>query len=262
MYLNCETLTQRLKCSYEDKLECLEIVKYIIELSNIALKEGLLALEDESKKLRVNSKLLKKGLELIVDGTEPEMVEKYFLNNLASNNYIGKEFLKNFLIFKGVCDIQQGIPFYNIIVDLSSYFGIEFDHYFQDILNDELKKLCKGKVVNITNDEVVEKFKDIKPFSDSTSYLEEYKDLDNRSIQRIILEIDYLTLGYALSGASGKTRICFLTNMSQRLKELVLAITVDEISPQVENNIEYYQKRIVEVIKKLEARGEIYIPHK
>lgn len=262
MYLSFETLTQRLKCSDEDKLECLEVVKYIVELSHIALEEGLLALEEESKNLKIDSKLLKEGLELIVDGTDPELVEKYFLTNLASNDYRGKEFLKNLLIFKGVCDIQQGIPFYNIIVDLSSYFGIGFDNYFQDILNDELKKLSKGKVVNITNDEVIEKFKDIKPFSDFTSHLEKYKNLDNRSIQRIILEINFVTLGYALSGVSGEVKICFLTNMSQRLKELVLAMLVDEILPQAEKNIEYYQKRVVEVIERLEDRGEICISYR
>lgn len=262
MYLSFETLTQRLKCSYEDKLECLGIVRYIIELSHIALKEGLLALENESKEVKINSNLLKEGIKLIVDGTDPEWVEKYFLTNLASNDYKGKEFLKNFVIFKGIYNIQQGISFYNIILDLSSYFGIEFDNYFQDILNDELKKLSKDKVVNITNDEVVEKFKYIKPFSDFTSHLEKYKNLDNRSIQRITLEIDFITLAYALSGVSGEVKICFLTNISQRLKELVLVMLVDEILPQAEKIIEYYQKRVVKVIESLEGRGEIYIQYR
>lgn len=49
-----------------------ETIKSIIDLSNVARKEGLLALEEAANDLE--DPLLKKGILLIVDGTDPELV--------------------------------------------------------------------------------------------------------------------------------------------------------------------------------------------
>lgn len=49
-----------------------ETIKSIIELSNVARKEGLLALEEASN--GIDDDFLKKGVLLIVDGTDPELV--------------------------------------------------------------------------------------------------------------------------------------------------------------------------------------------
>jgi len=49
-----------------------EMIKTIIELSNIARKEGLLALEEAVAD--VDNEFMKKGVLLIVDGTDPELV--------------------------------------------------------------------------------------------------------------------------------------------------------------------------------------------
>ena len=48
------------------------IIRKVIELSNIARKEGLLALEEASAE--VDDAFLRKGVLLIVDGTDPELV--------------------------------------------------------------------------------------------------------------------------------------------------------------------------------------------
>lgn len=55
-----------------EKINESETIKKIIELSNVARKEGLLALEEVANSL--DDEFLKKGLLLIVDGTEPELV--------------------------------------------------------------------------------------------------------------------------------------------------------------------------------------------
>ena len=49
-----------------------ETIKSIIELSNLARREGLLALEESSNNLE--DEFIKKGIMLIVDGTDPELV--------------------------------------------------------------------------------------------------------------------------------------------------------------------------------------------
>lgn len=49
-----------------------EMIKNIIDLSNVSRKEGLLALEEAAN--GIDDDFLKKGLLLIVDGTDPELV--------------------------------------------------------------------------------------------------------------------------------------------------------------------------------------------
>ncbi|HYH02625.1 MAG TPA: MotA/TolQ/ExbB proton channel family protein, partial [Bacillota bacterium] len=48
------------------------ILNQIVEFAKKARREGLLALEDEAQK--TDDEFLKKGIQLIVDGTDPELV--------------------------------------------------------------------------------------------------------------------------------------------------------------------------------------------
>lgn len=59
-----------------------EIITKIIDLSNVARKEGLLSLEEAAGDL--NDDFLKKGILLIVDGTDPELVRGIMETELAS----------------------------------------------------------------------------------------------------------------------------------------------------------------------------------
>ena len=62
--------------------EIIESIKKLIQFSNTARKEGLLALENTAREL--DDPFLKKGLMLIVDGTEPELVSGIMETELAS----------------------------------------------------------------------------------------------------------------------------------------------------------------------------------
>ena len=54
------------------QLDQIGTIKQIIELSNVARKEGLLALEESAN--NIDDAFMKKGILLIVDGTDPELV--------------------------------------------------------------------------------------------------------------------------------------------------------------------------------------------
>lgn len=56
----------------EQKVDAAEAIRNIINLSNIARKEGLLALEEAAN--NIEDEFLKKGIMLVVDGTDPELV--------------------------------------------------------------------------------------------------------------------------------------------------------------------------------------------
>ena len=57
------------------------IIRQIIDLSNVARKEGLLALEESANNLE--DEFMKKGILLIVDGTDPELVRAIMETELS-----------------------------------------------------------------------------------------------------------------------------------------------------------------------------------
>lgn len=57
------------------------VIQKIIDLANIARKEGLLALEEAAQSM--DDKFLQKGVLLIVDGTDPELVRNILETELA-----------------------------------------------------------------------------------------------------------------------------------------------------------------------------------
>lgn len=64
------------------KMNTSEIIKSIIDLSNVARKEGLLSLEEAAADL--DEPFLKKGILLIVDGTDPDLVRGIMETELVS----------------------------------------------------------------------------------------------------------------------------------------------------------------------------------
>lgn len=65
----------------QKKMDQTEQIKKIIELSNVARKEGILALEDAAAELE--DEFMKKGILLIVDGTEPDLVRAILETELS-----------------------------------------------------------------------------------------------------------------------------------------------------------------------------------
>ena len=67
------------------------IIEKIIELANVARREGLLALEDATGD--INDEFLQKGVMLIVDGTDPELVQSILeseIMNVSKRHNNGK----------------------------------------------------------------------------------------------------------------------------------------------------------------------------
>ena len=83
--------------------------------------------------------------------------------------------------------------------------------------------------------------------------------LDNRSIQRIIREVDNSQWAIALKGASEEVKDLVFTNMSKRLVEMIKE-DIEFMGPVRIRDIEDSQQSIVNVIRKLEEDGEIITP--
>lgn len=88
---------------------------------------------------------------------------------------------------------------------------------------------------------------------------EDIVSLDNRSIQRIIREIDNTQWAIALKGASEEVKEVVFANMSKRLSEMIKE-DIEFMGPVRIRDIEEAQQNIVNVIRKLEEDGEIITP--
>lgn len=88
---------------------------------------------------------------------------------------------------------------------------------------------------------------------------EDIVSLDNRSIQRVIREIDNAQWAIALKAASEEVKEVIYTNMSKRLVEMIKE-DIEFMGPVRIRDIEEAQQSIVNVIRKLEEDGEIITP--
>ena len=83
-------------------------------------------------------------------------------------------------------------------------------------------------------------------------------DMDDRSVQRFVRELDTKDVVYALKSASEDMKAIFFKNMSKRMADSVRGDL--EITTNVRlKDVEEAQQRIVNVIRNLEEQGEVII---
>lgn len=87
---------------------------------------------------------------------------------------------------------------------------------------------------------------------------EDILTLDNRSIQRVLREVDNNELALALKGANEDVQNVIFQNLSQRLASMIKE-DMEFMGPVRMKDVEDAQQRIVNVIRKLEDSGEIVI---
>ena len=82
--------------------------------------------------------------------------------------------------------------------------------------------------------------------------------LDDRSLQRVLREVDLKELGLALKGATEELKTKFFKNMSKRAAEM-LQEDMDYMGPVRVKDVEESQQKVVNIVRGLEEQGEIVI---
>jgi len=82
--------------------------------------------------------------------------------------------------------------------------------------------------------------------------------LDNRSIQRVLRDVDNSVLVLALKGVSEDVSRALYANMSKRMQEMVRE-DMEFMGPVRLRDVEEAQQKIVNIVRKLEEAGEIVI---
>jgi len=87
---------------------------------------------------------------------------------------------------------------------------------------------------------------------------EDIKLLDNKSIQRVLRDVDNNELGLALKGSNEEVQNLIFENLSKRLAQMIKE-DMDFMGPVRMKDVEEAQQKIVNIIRKLEESGEIVI---
>jgi len=85
--------------------------------------------------------------------------------------------------------------------------------------------------------------------------------LDDKSLQRVMKEVDVKDLSMALKGTSEELQVKCFNNVSERVATLIQE-EMDFMGPVRLRDVEEVQQRIVDVVRSLEEDGEIVISGK
>lgn len=117
-----------------EKKELMPLVQNLVAMSFLARRFGLLALEDYADDRSVQMPfLLRKGLQLLVDGYEFDDIARIFDNYIESGAFVGKELLERLIIREAVRLIQDGTNPRLMCETMVSFFGESFVNFELDV---------------------------------------------------------------------------------------------------------------------------------
>ena len=87
---------------------------------------------------------------------------------------------------------------------------------------------------------------------------EDILSLDDKTIQRVLRDVDNNDLGIALKGTSEEVQNVIFNNLSKRLAAMIRE-DMDFMGPVRMKDVEEAQQKIVNIIRRLEDTGEIII---
>lgn len=236
---------ERLQCSTEEKKSLIPLIDYIVEAAEKAREEGLLSLEDDLD--TCPHPLLQFGLQLVVDGTDPDIVDDLLTARIVSINASGKDFLAQIICYAAALAIQQGDNPRIIEARCFAYFGEDADaqqsRFAEKVTEPHYRE--KIKVFEESDGVFAKRFPEV----------EELLDYDDRSIQKILHELDTRELVSIFQGCSREVKRKILRNMSKRAAQLLAGDTIQG-APSLDSVMSNVEK-VFGIIKNLKEAGEI-----
>jgi len=242
--------SERIQCSAGDKKECMALVAEILAMANKAKRNGLLSLVQEAEE--TSHFLLKKGLQMVLEGVSPKLVKTTLQNYILSDKYFGKELLERCLIMEGVLAIQNGVTPTIIKELLLSLFGegahdiyeLEYGDAKRDRLKAFFKRIEKSRATTTLSSKL------------GNTILQ----LDDQSIQKCLKEVSTVDLARALKGIEGQAQIKVFRNLPKR-SAAILQETVEHLDLMRESEMIEAQEKMLLIISGLEENGEILMPN-
>lgn len=127
-----------------------------------------------------------------------------------------------------------------------------------DTLVDILNRVDRGTEKSILEDLERDDQELVEEIRKRMFVFEDIITLDDQSIRRVLREIDFKDLAYALKGSSNEVSDRILKNLSKRAGEMLME-DIEMLGPVRLREVEECQQKIVQIIRRLDEAGEIII---
>lgn len=225
----------------EEKIrDCLALISEIIHLATGARNYGLLSLGKQAEENE--SFLLRKGLQLALDGVKSAKARTILELYIFADDYTGKELLQRCIILEGVIGILEGMHPKLLKELLVSFLG-EAGH---DIYRDEFERLEKKKI-----DVYLQKVQKQTPASKAAAELSEsIEPLQDSIIKRFLQVINIDDLARVIINLAGGAQVKLFNSLPQR-GALVLLDAIEQLNSEEPHEFQEAQEKVVAILGEL-----------
>ena len=237
---------QQIRVSEDAKRQCLDLISEILFLATNARNYGMLSLGKEAEENA--SFLLRKGLQLALDGVKSHTARTILELYIGTGNYTGKDLLQCCIILEGVMGILEGMHPKLLKELLLSFLG-ESGH---NMYKEEFEAREKEKL-----DLYLQKIEEKPAASSSSAKLGNViARLNGQVIKQFLQIINIDDLAKAIKEMDGKVQIKLFNHLPERSASLLLESMeqTDSIDPQ---EILAAQNKVVAAISELKNQGRI-----
>lgn len=219
----------------EEKLRLVTIAGDLLRCSEISRQRGLLAMEGEIAGFQGGSEFLDFAIRYVLLAFMKQMdvgTIRTLLRNYAGT--LPREQTEGPMVVAALEAIISGESEELVKDIVASYIGIG---YWEKMIGDRTRQRRR--------EEILERYREKKTYSENTNLLEPFVQLGDFEIQTILRNLENSDCTAAICGASGAVAVRFLANLSDR----VLAFISEDIDnwQGSEEEILTAQRKIVEI---------------
>jgi hypothetical protein len=237
---------RQIRVSEDARRQCLALVSEILFLATKARNYGLLSLGKEAEES--SSFLLRKGLQLALDGVKSHRARTILELYIFTGDYTGKDLLERCIILEGVMGVLEGVHPKLLKELLLSFLG-ESGH---TMFNEEFEAREREKL-----ESYLQKIEEKPAASSSSAKLGNViTRLNGKVIKQFLQNINIDDLAKAIKDMDGKVQIKLFSHLSAGAASLLLESVeqMDSIEPP---EILEAQNRVVAIISGLKDQGRI-----
>ena len=237
---------QQLRVNDEEKRQCFARVSEIIALATKGRNFGLLSLGKEAEES--SSFLLRKGLQLALDGVKSHTARTILELYILTGDYTGKELLERCIILEGVLGILDGMHPKLLKELLLSFLG-ETGH---TTFKDEFEVREKEKLLSY-----LEKIENKPAATNSAAKLGNIiAKLDKKAIKRFLQIIHIDDLAKTVKDMDGKAQVKIFDHLPERGASMLFE-AVEQMDSFAHHEIAEAQNKFVAIISELKDQGRI-----
>jgi hypothetical protein len=237
---------QQIRVSEDEKRQCLALVSKILFLATKARNYGLLSLGKEAEE--GSSFLLRKGLQLALDGVKSQTARTILELYIFTGDYTGKDLLERCIVLEGVIGIMEGIHPKLLNELLLSFLG-EAGHA---MFREEFEAIEKEKLAAYTK-----KIEKISATTKSSAKLGKLiTKLDDKSVKRFLQFIHIEELAKAVKNIDGKAQIKIFNHLPERGAALLLE-SIEQMDSIEDHEISEAQDKVMTMISELKDQESV-----